>query len=279
MTLGEALRGVRPADADAMQRAAARHLTLTKPPGSLAGWSGERNGGGRRAGVGRHTDRRRRGRAAGRMGGGLRMGRWFLVRHGQTDWNAAGRAQGQLPAPLNATGHAQAQAIAARLRPERFTAVYASDLRRVTQTAAPIMRGRNVPLTTLPALREKSLGVWEGLTFAEIKAKYADQYAALFSGDDSWAPPGGESDRQLFERVAAGVERLLEAHGRDEGDLLVVAHGGSLCAAVARLLELPAASMSRFRLDNCGLSVITVFDDGGAALDLLNDTNHLGTRG
>lgn len=206
------------------------------------------------------------------------MGRWFLVRHGQTDWNAAGRAQGQLPAPLNATGHAQAQAIAARLRPERFTAVYASDLRRVTQTAAPIMRGRNVPLTTLPALREKSLGVWEGLTFAEIEAKYADQYAALFSGDDSWAPPGGESDRQLFERVAAGVERLLETHGRDEGDLLVVAHGGSLCAAVVRLLELPAASMPRFRLDNCGLSVITVFDDGGAALDLLNDTNHLGER-
>ena len=203
------------------------------------------------------------------------MGRWFLVRHGQTDWNAEGRAQGQLQVPLNAAGHAQAQAIAGRLRPERFTAVYASDLRRVTQTAAPIMRGRGAPLTTLPALREKSYGAWEGLTVAEMESRYGERYAARLSGGDSWAPPGGETSRQLFKRVAAGVDRLREAHGRDAGDLLVVAHGGSLCAAVAHLLELPAASMWRFRFDNCGLSVVTVFDGGGARLDLLNDTNHL----
>ena len=64
--------------------------------------------------------------------------------------------------------------------------------------------------------------------------------------------------------------------GRDRGDLLLVAHGGSLCAAIVHLLELPAASMWRFRLDNGGLSAVTLYDDGGAALDLLNDTSHLG---
>ena len=204
------------------------------------------------------------------------MGRWFLVRHGETDWNAAGRAQGQSQVPLNATGQAQARTLAARLRLQGFTAAYASDLRRVTETAAAILRGRDVPLVALPALREKHFGEWEGMTFAEVEARYPERYAELFSGDGSFAPPGGESDRQLFQRVAAGVDRLREAHGRHPGNLLLVAHGGSLCAAIVHLLELPAASMWRFRLDNGGLSAVTLYDDGGAALDLLNDTSHLG---
>jgi len=205
------------------------------------------------------------------------MGRWFLVRHGETDWNVEGRAQGQMHVPLNDKGLAQAEAIAERLRPMPFTAVYASDLRRVTQTAEPIMRGRDVPLVTLPALRERGFGKWEGLIFTEMEARDPERYAALVTGDDTAATPGGESERQLYERVESGVERLLEAHGSDDGDLLVIAHGGSLSAAIVRLLGLPSRSMERFLFDNCGLSAVTVYDDGSAALNLLNDTTHLGT--
>ena len=203
------------------------------------------------------------------------MGRWFLVRHGETDWNVEGRAQGQMHVPLNDKGLAQAEAIATRLRPMRFTAVYASDLRRVTQTAEAIMRGRDLPLVTLPALRERGFGEWEGLTFTEMEARFPERYAALFSGDDTSAAPGGESERQLYERVAAGVDRLLEAHSGDDGNLLMVAHGGSLCAAIVRLLALPSGSMERFSSGNCGLSIVTVYEGGFAALDLMNDRNHL----
>jgi broad specificity phosphatase PhoE len=206
------------------------------------------------------------------------MGRWFLVRHGETDWNVEGRAQGQMHVPLNDKGLAQAEAIAARLRPMRFTAVYASDLRRVTQTAEAIMRGRDVPLVTLPALRERGFGEWESLTFTEMEARFPERYAELFSGGDSSAPPGGESERQLYERVAAGVDRLREQHGGDDGNLLVVAHGGSLCAAIVRLLGLPSGSMERFSAGNCGLSIVTVYEGGFAALDLMNDRNHLGAE-
>ena len=206
------------------------------------------------------------------------MGRWFLVRHGETDWNVEGRAQGQMHVPLNDKGLAQAEAIAARLRPMRFTAAYASDLRRVTQTAEAIMRGRDLPLATLPALRERSFGEWESLTFTEMEARYPERYAALFAGDDTSAPPGGESERQLYERVAVGVDRLREQHGGDDGNLLVVAHGGSLCAAIVRLLGLPSASMERFSFGNCGLSIVTVYEGGFATLGLLNDTSHLGSE-
>ena len=203
------------------------------------------------------------------------MGRWFLVRHGETDWNLTGRGQGQSDVPLNARGRAQAQATAARLRPLRFSAAYASDLGRVMRTAQPIMRGRELPLITLPALRERSYGAWEGLTDAEIAARDPQRHAARLSGGVSWAPPGGESMQHLFTRVAAAVDRLRNAHAGDDGNLLLVAHGGSLRAAIVRLLELPPASMWRFALDNCGLSVITVFAGGHTALELLNDTSHL----
>ena len=203
------------------------------------------------------------------------MGRWFLVRHGETDWNLTGRGQGQSEVPLNARGRAQAQAAAARLRPLRFTAAYASDQGRAMQTAQPIMRGRKLPLITLPGLRERSYGAWEGLTDAEIAARDPQRHAARLAEGVSWAPPGGESMQQLFARVAAAVDRLREAHAGEEGDLLLVAHGGSLRAAIVRLLELPPASMWRFALDNCGLSVVTLFAGGHAALQLLNDTSHL----
>ena len=110
-----------------------------------------------------------------------------------------------------------------------------------------------------------------------MEARYPERYAALFAGDDTSAPPGGESERQLYERVAAGVDRLREQHGGDDGNLLVVAHGGSLCAAIVRLLGLPSASMERFSFGNCGLSIVTVYEGGFATLGLLNDTTHLGS--
>ena len=66
------------------------------------------------------------------------------------------------------------------------------------------MRGRDLPLVTLPALRERGFGEWESLTFAEMEARYPEQYATMFSGDDTTAPPGGESERG---RVRAGRGR------------------------------------------------------------------------
>lgn len=203
------------------------------------------------------------------------MGNWYLVRHGETDWNAEGRVQGQSEVPLNARGRAQAQATAARLRAARFTAAYASDLGRVTGTARPILRGRELTLLTLPALQERNYGAWEGMTHAEIQARDPQRYAEQFTGGVTWQPPGGESMRQLYTRVAAATDRLREAHAGDDGDLLLVAHGGSLRVVIVHLLELPPDSVWRFSLDNCGLSVVTTFAGGHAALSLLNDTSHL----
>ena len=206
------------------------------------------------------------------------MSRCFLVRHGATEWNARGRIQGQSDPPLNEAGTLQARRLGVRLASVPFAEARCSDLRRCSETAARILLGRNdVRLQEMPELREKNFGAWEGLTFRQVEARFPDPYRTWTrAGDPSFAPPGGESDLQLYSRADTVVDRLQEARTDSDGNLLVVTHGGMLRALIARFLGLPAPAMWKFRFANTGLSVVSVFDDGSAVVDLLNDTSHLG---
>ncbi len=205
------------------------------------------------------------------------MSKWFLVRHAETDWNSEGRIQGQLDTPLNEAGRIQARSLGLRLASIPFTAAYCSDLCRGSDTAAAILLRRNLPLEEMPELREKQFGAWEGMTFLDVEARYPELYHnGLMTGDLSFAPPGGESDLQLYARAKAIADRLLEAHAGHSGNILVVTHGGTLCALITCLIGLPAEKMWRFRFANAGISVVSVFDDGNTVLDVLNDTGHFG---
>ena len=180
------------------------------------------------------------------------MSRCFLVRHGVTDWNSEGRIQGQSDTPLNEAGHRQAHRLRLRLASVSFAAAWSSDLRRGSDTAAAILQGRNLRLQTTPDLREKHFGAWEGLTFREVQARYPDLYCnRLMSGDPAFAPPGGESDLQLYARAGVVADRLLQAHAGRDGNLLVVSHGGTLRALVARLMDLPAPKMLGIQVRQC----------------------------
>ena len=206
------------------------------------------------------------------------MNRCFLVRHGATEWNARGRIQGQSDPSLNEAGKRQARRLGGRLASVPFAEARCSDLRRCSETAAGILLGRNdLRLQEMPELREKNFGAWEGLTFRQVEARFPDLYHNwTMAGDPSFAPPGGESDLQLYSRADTVVERLREIRSDSGGNLLVVTHGGMLRALIARLLDLSAQKMWKFRFANAGLSVVSVFDDGSAVVDLLNDTSHLG---
>ena len=206
------------------------------------------------------------------------MNRCFLVRHGATEWNARGRIQGQSDPSLNEAGKRQARRLGGRLASVPFAEARCSDLRRCSETAAGILLGRNdLRLQEMPELREKNFGAWEGLTFRQVEARFPDLYRNwTMAGDPSFAPPGGESDLQLYSRADTVVERLREIRSDSGGNLLVVTHGGMLRALIARLLDLSAQKMWKFRFANAGLSVVSVFDDGSAVVDLLNDTSHLG---
>ncbi|KAG2487807.1 hypothetical protein HYH03_013651 [Edaphochlamys debaryana] len=152
----------------------------------------------------------------------------LLVRHGQTDWNVNRRLQGHLDIPLNEEGVRQAEELAVALEPVAFTAIYSSDLSRAVKTAEAIAARRPEPtkVTTSPNLRERALGVVEGLTPAEAAQGVPEAFRLLASDNDDAVVPGGESPRQLRTRVAAEVGRIAAMHPGET--VLIVAHGGPL---------------------------------------------------
>lgn len=204
------------------------------------------------------------------------MGRWFIVRHGQTEWNAQGRIQGHTDISLSDVGDQQAELVAKRLAGVSIDVAYCSDLRRSIDTAQKILGQRSVPLRTTSSLREYDKGIFEGLTAKQSQERYPDLYAASLIKDLDFAPFGGESTRQVSTRITEFIASLREKHLDD--NLLIVGHGGALRSAFVALMELPLEATWRFALDNCGLSVVDVYIDI-AVLNLYNDTSHLNGLG
>ncbi len=205
------------------------------------------------------------------------MGKVYVVRHGETEWNAQGRIQGHTNVPLSEQGRQQARLIAQRLREVAFDAAFASDLSRTRETAETILAGRDVPLSATAQLREYHKGVFEGLTVHEYARQYPEQYRASLVNDLDFAPTGGESIRQTQARIGTFVDEVLERHMEDT--VLVVGHGGSLRSLLVKLLDLPLEANWKFVMGNCALSLIYTYPDN-AVLHLYNDTGHLaGLRG
>jgi len=135
----------------------------------------------------------------------------FLFRHGETDWNRAGRLQGHTDTPLNATGLAQAQALAERLRPHRLDAVMSSDLARAWTTARIVAEGLGVPLISEPGLREANIGEAEGLYWPEVKSRFGETLTERWFTHDDAAFPGGETGLETRSRGLAALRRFVAA--------------------------------------------------------------------
>ncbi len=200
------------------------------------------------------------------------MGRIYIVRHGETEWNAEGRIQGHTDVGLSNRGRAQARAVARRLSDVPFDVAYSSDLSRTRDTARLILGERERPLHAVPELREYHKGVFEGLTVPEYRQRYPELYRASLVNDPDFAPPGGETIRECAARLAGFAAGLVERHPED--NVLVVGHGGSLRSCVTALLNLPLEANWKLVMHNCALSLIYTYPDN-AVLHLYNDTSHL----
>ena len=198
--------------------------------------------------------------------------RLFLARHGLTDWNTTGRFQGQSDIPLNTTGLRQAAALGKRLATTEINIVYSSDLLRAWGTAQAIMHYHSCPLTPEPRLREVNFGDWEGLTYNEIQER-SPQVLSTWQADVlNTAAPNGETLNQLAERVQAVLDTITADH--PVGNVLLVAHGGSLQALLCLALGLSPQAYLQFSLSPASLSEVRLYSEG-ATLNLLNDTCHL----
>lgn len=170
-----------------------------------------------------------------------------FIRHGETDWNLQQRFQGQIDVPLNATGRAQAARLAARLAASPPPdLLFSSDLQRARETAAPLAQAWALPVLPLPALREQSFGVLEGLDVPTIQKQHPALWQQWLVHHADFALPGGESLRQFHARVLAGVQALVAGHeGRH---LTIVTHGG-----VLDMLWRSAKSISLDGLRDCAI--------------------------
>jgi probable phosphoglycerate mutase len=153
---------------------------------------------------------------------------FIVIRHGETAWNAQGRIQGHLDSPLNEEGLAQALMVGERMAHERFDALYSSDLGRALQTAQPIADRTGHEIVRNPRLRERHLGIFQGLTSAECERDHPADYRRFHGRDPDHQVPGGESIRQVVQRVSDEFTALAARH--PTGRLVVVTHGGILDA-------------------------------------------------
>ena len=173
----------------------------------------------------------------------MRVRRLVMLRHGQTEFNAGSRMQGQLDTDLTDLGRSQALAAAEVLAKRQPLLIVSSDLRRAYDTAETLAQCSGLPVHVDPRLRETHLGDWQGLTHDEVDA--GSPGARLVWRDDArWAPHGGESRVDVADRSAPLVAELVAGErqwGSDDAErpVVLVAHGGLIAALTAALLDLP----------------------------------------
>jgi len=200
----------------------------------------------------------------------------IVVRHGETLWNAMGRQQGHLDSDLSPRGIRQAEAIAKRLASEKFEVLYASDLGRAYHTAEYIAQQTGHPITADARLRERHLGIFQGLTMAQVQERYPEAYAGFIGDDPDYVIPGGESIRQRHERIVDSAREIASRHAGQR--VVIVGHGGVLMSLFRHTLGIAPAAPRRFKLFNASLNSFFV-EDGVWFVGTWGDISHLACIG
>jgi broad specificity phosphatase PhoE len=196
----------------------------------------------------------------------------FLLRHGETVFNAQSRAQGFSDPELTELGRRQAQALANAFASETLTAVYTSDLKRAVETARTIAQPHGLSVQTDPGLREIHQGIFEGLSVTEIRTQYSELVEEWMAAPDRFVMPEGESLAQVQERAWASVQRIVATH--PEGQVVAVSHNLTIMAILCRALTIDLVHFRRLHQDLAARSTIE-FGPRGPTVTLLNDTCHL----
>jgi probable phosphoglycerate mutase len=198
--------------------------------------------------------------------------RLCLIRHGETDWNAAGRLQGWLDIPLNALGIQQAEAAANALATQPFDVVYSSDLSRARMTAAAIAARLQLSITPEPRLRERRLGLLQGLLPVEADVQFPEAFGRLKARRPDYEPPEGEHVDVFAQRVGAVLEEVLARHAGQT--VLAVAHGGVLDMMYRLATAIPFDVERTWRLSNGALNWLQ-HDGARWTVESWDDKTHL----
>lgn len=196
--------------------------------------------------------------------------RVVFMRPGETEWNRLGRFQGWVAVPLNEHGRLQAQRLANFVRHIGLRALYTSDLRRAVETAAILEPRLNYAPILEPRLRERNIGIWQGLTLDEMEAWYPDEFEQVLVNRDAFKIPSGESRLDVKQRALAAFSDIL---AQDRGETIgVISHTTTLHVLLDDLI--PGCCNDALGLSNSSVTTI-VRDDTQWKLVTTNDLMHL----
>ena len=194
--------------------------------------------------------------------------RLYLCRHGEVDGAGAMRYNGHKDVAMTARGVAQMETLRDRLVRERITGIFSSDLSRASIGAAIIGGPHGLKAASIPALRERNIGVWEGLTWDEIKGRWPEQWAAWIGDIVNFKPEGGESLLELSARIIPALEKLIADNAG--GDIVLVGHGGVNRVILSHLLGMPLGRIFSIEQNFGCLNIIDFHEDGIPVVNLLN---------
>jgi phosphoserine phosphatase len=200
------------------------------------------------------------------------MTKLLLVRHGQIKANRLGRWHGSTDSPLTWRGRREAKRTARYIRTTQppVRAIYSSPLVRCRDTASIIAEGLGLEVEVHHDLREYAIGEWEGKSHKELAADY--QFVELATGDHDFAPPGGETLRQVAARIVPAIQEIHRRHQADER-ILVVGHGAALAIALGALIDKNPASWTNYHFANCSLTELVL--SPAPYVNFFNTTLHL----
>ncbi|BAT71089.1 probable phosphoglycerate mutase [Thermosulfidibacter takaii ABI70S6] len=197
-----------------------------------------------------------------------------LIRHGESEFNKKGIIQGHTNSPLSPLGRVQAELTGMWLKEQsNIQKIYTSPLRRALETAQIINKHLQVPLIEIEEFKEIKLGIWEGKSIEEVKQKDPTNLNLWFTEPAKARIEGAERLDAFQKRVTDAFYKIVEEER--EGEIAIVAHGGTISAIIASVLNLDMNHIWRMRFNNTSISEI-VFGYQVPKVTLLNSTFHLG---
>lgn len=189
----------------------------------------------------------------------------YLIRHGETEGSEEKRYKGTIDVPLSKRGIRQMEQIAAFIseiaspaarndKNVKLQAVYCSDLSRAVKSAEIIAEPFRLSPVKINKLRERDFGVWEGMSFDEIKEKYPEDFNAWARNPLRFSPTGGENTLEVKERCMNAIDRVVDTHN---GEIIaVVAHGGVNRIILCQFLGIPLENIFRIEQDYGAVNII-----------------------
>lgn len=197
---------------------------------------------------------------------------FYIVRHGQTNWNILGRTQGHGNSDLTKKGLEQAKELADTIVDYPIDYIYSSDLGRAVQTAQIIANKLNLDVNKTPALREMGFGIWEGLLIEEIKKYHLDTYNTWRNKPHLVNIEGGENLNIIKERTDKFIEELNKKY--DNKHIVLVSHSVTVRAMLLSFLGSSMQNIYRIKQDNTALNIVECRDYGPVVIKM-NDTSHI----